>query len=311
MAALNEQASFEMRALPALALAAVLLVTVAAEAQTSLRFFGNGVAAPGLDRLEIALDAPARPVDVGAGDFTLELWLKAEPGENTAAFPCASANDDWIHGNIVVDRDIFGAGDFGDFGVSLTSGRVMFGVADSSTGATACGASDLVDGEWHHLALTRRASDGRVEIWLDGSLDGSATGPTGNLSYRDGRAGATKDPYLVIGAEKHDAGAAYPSFSGWVDELRVSTVRRYTTAFVPIASAFVPDAATAALYHFDEGAGSTLGDVSGASGGPSNGVLQVGGTPAGPLWSTDTPFALIFADGFETGDTSVWTATVP
>lgn len=35
---------------------------------TSLRFFGNGVDAPGLDRVEIPLDAPARPIDVGAGD---------------------------------------------------------------------------------------------------------------------------------------------------------------------------------------------------------------------------------------------------
>ena len=36
------------------------------------------------------------------------------------------------------------------------------------------------------------------------------------------------DPFLVIGAEKHDAGSLYPSYRGWIDEVRLSTVRRYT-----------------------------------------------------------------------------------
>jgi Concanavalin A-like lectin/glucanases superfamily len=261
--------------------------------------------------VKIPLDAPTRPVDVGAGDFTLELWLKMEAGDNTASFACSGGNDDWINGNIFLDRDIFGAGDFGDFGASLSSNRVMFGVANSSTGVTACGATDLADGLWHHLALTRRASDGRVEIYIDGGLDGFATGPTGNLSYRDGRSGATNDPFLVLGAEKHDAGAAYPSYNGLMDELRISTVRRYTGTFTPPGQPFVTDVSTVGLYHFDEAAGTVLGDTSGASGGPSNGELREGGSPVGPVWSAESPFGQIFADGFESGDTSAWTATVP
>ncbi len=35
-----------------------------------------------------------------------------------------------------------------------------------------------------------------------------------------------------------------------------------------------------------------MGDSSGAAGGPSNGVLQFGGSPAGPVWSTDSPFVV-------------------
>ncbi len=279
-------------------------------AGTSLRFHGNGVAAPELDRVKIPLDAPARPVDIGVGDFTVELWIKMQPGANDADWPCTGANDDWIHGNIFLDRDVFGNGDFGDWGVSLSEGRAMFGVASGASGVTACGATDLADGAWHHLALTRRLSDGRLEVWLDGALDGSADGPEGNLSYRDGRSGAEDDPFLVIGAEKHDAGAQYPSFSGWIDEFRISTVRRYTSTFAPSATPFATDASTAALYHFDEAAGTVVGDTSGAAGGPSNGTRNFGGSPPGPEWSSDTPFNAIFADGFETGDTSAWSAVI-
>ncbi|MCA9670843.1 MAG: hypothetical protein KC503_34840, partial [Myxococcales bacterium] len=54
---------------------------------------------------------------------------------------------------------------------------------------------------------------------------------------------------------------------------------------------------TAALYHFDEGQGDVIGDSSGAAGGPSDGVRRFGGTPAGPLWSSETPFFAPAADG--------------
>jgi hypothetical protein len=292
-------------------LLAALLAAAPSAGESSLRFFGNGVAAPTLDRVVVPLDAPARPVDVGAGDFTIELFLKALPGSNGSTASCIAANDAWIAGNILVDRDVFGPGDFGDFGLSLMRGKAAFGVADASTGTTACGGTDLRDGVWHHVALTRRGSDGLVQVYVDGFLDGQATGPAGNLSYRDGRSGETWDPYLVFGAEKHDAGAEFPSFSGWLDEVRISTLRRYTAAFVPPASPFPTDAATAALYHFDEGGGTVILDASGAAGGPSHGERRFGGSPAGPVYSGDSPFATLFADGFESGSTAAWSSAVP
>ena len=45
-----------------------------------------------------------------------------------------------------------------------------------------------------------------------------------------------------------------------------------------------------ALYHFNEGSGNVLTDSSEAPGGPSNGEIKFGGNPAGPQWSTDSPF---------------------
>ncbi|MDL1895246.1 LamG domain-containing protein [Anaerolineae bacterium CFX7] len=276
-----------------IALFALLILTAsrahaAPNANYSLRFYGNGV--NDIDRVKIRLDAPARPVDVG-GSFTLEFWLKANAGENTAQVSC-DVNDGWITGNIIFDRDVYGAGDYGDYGIALTEGRIAFGVSRGNEGNTLCGATNVADGAWHHIAVTRHKKSGALKIFVDGALDASGAGAPGNISYRDGRATdyPNSDPYLVIGAEKHDAGSAYPSYSGFIDEVRISRGLRYKTNFARPTQPFVTDAQTLGLYHFDKGAGNKIKDSSGALGGPSNGKRKFGGTPAGPVWSSDTPF---------------------
>jgi hypothetical protein len=276
-------------ALPILALLLALIPVHLGRAQGdfSLRFYGTG--RDGVDRVMIPLDAPPRPVDVG-GDFTIEFWLKALPGDN-AASACSPGEDNWIYGNVVIDRDVYFAGDYGDYGISLADGRIVFGVNNGSEGTTLCGQTNVTDGRWHHIALTRSAADGSLAIFIDGRLDVRGDGPTGDVSYRDGRATQyPADPFLVIGAEKHDAGPEYPSFRGWIDEVRISRIIRYRGAFTPPTAPFTPDPDTVALYHFNEGAGVTVRDSSGAPGGPSDGALRVGGSPAGPAWSEDTPW---------------------
>lgn len=272
-------------------------------AQGSLRFFGNGVAAPDLDRVKIVVDdpgtnAPGPPVDVGATDLTIECWVRGDLASNTAGPITCGSNVDWINGNILIDRDRFNQDR--KFGLSFGAGRPVFGVSGQGSGdRTICGSTVILDGQWHHLAIARRRSDGYLWLWVDGGLEASADGPDGDISYPDngvpgpycGGPCSNSDPYLVLGAEKHDAGAAYPSFSGWLDELRLSTVVRYPNGnFIPPSAPFIPDATTAALYHFDEGSGTTAFDASGALGGPGHGTLRVGGSPAGPAWVNDTPF---------------------
>jgi len=203
----------------------------------ALRFMGNGLGAPGLGRVEIALD-PHVPADVGAGDFTVEWWLKALPGANTTSGTCTPGGYNWINGNIFLDRDVFGPGDWGDWGVSLWTGVIAFGVGGAIE-QTVCGTSALDDGAWHHLAVTRRASDGRMELYVDGALEAQATGPAGDVSYRDGRATPwPKDPFLVLGTEKHDV--QHTPFAGWLDELRLSAVLRYTANFHPAGGPLHP-----------------------------------------------------------------------
>lgn len=267
---------------------------------SALRFYGNGVDAPDQDRVKIQIDDPTNsnpgpPADIGATDFTLEFWMKAAAGDNPAGGQSCGANINWIFGNIVFDRDRYNQDR--KFGLSLAGGLLIFGVSGDGTGdRTICATTGVLDDQWHHVAVQRRRSDGQMSMYIDGVLQVSADGPDGDISYPDngvpgsfcGGPCTNSDPYLVIGAEKHDAGAQFPSYNGSIDEVRLSNVIRYTANFAPPNAPFVPDASTVALYHFDEGASNTINDSSGI--GPSHGVRHFGGSPSGPAWVTDDPF---------------------
>jgi glucose/arabinose dehydrogenase len=278
-------------ATPAWLLLTVCLGAASGRAEgTSLRFFGTG--SDDADRVKIRIDEPARRADVGAADFTLEWWMKALPGENASTAAACDTNGGWITGNIVFDRDVWGDGDHGDFGVSLTGGRIAFGVSAGNAGNTICGVSDVTDGAWHHVAVTRRRSDGRLRIYVDGLLDAEGPGNTGedrDVSYRNGRLDGSPtgaDPFLVIGAGKHDMGPHSPSYRGWIDEVRLSKGQRYTgDAFTLPSKPFKSDTSTLALYHFDEGSGELIRD---ASRGRSHGSRRVGGAGE-PEWSSESP----------------------
>ncbi|MCX7839681.1 MAG: LamG domain-containing protein, partial [Anaerolineae bacterium] len=196
----------------------------------ALQFYGNG--RDDIDRVKIRID-PHVNADV-SGDFTIEFWMKTTATGGTCS-PSNTIGDGWINGRIIVDRDVYGGGDYGDYGISLAAGRICFGVARdaSSSGATIYGSTSVNNGQWRHIAVTRNASTGQLRLFVDGQLDASGTGPIGDISYRNGRATSypNSDPFLVFGAEKHDAGSAYPSYIGLLDDVRISNVVRYTTNF--------------------------------------------------------------------------------
>ncbi len=255
----------------------------------ALRFYGTG--SGDIDRVKIPVSntlGASLPVNIGATDFTIEFWLRFAPGENNSGM-CTEGEDAWINGNIIFDRDIFGTPDYGDFGISLYGGRIAFGVHNGSSGYSICSTTTLAANQWHHIAVTRRTT-GEMRIFINGALSRSYNGPTGNISYRVGRSVSwPNEPYLVIGAEKHDYDPnTYPSFSGWVDEVRISNIARYSAAFTPPSAPFTTDANTVGLYHFDEGSGTTVLDSSGASGGLSDGQRRVGGPNNGPTYDAAT-----------------------
>ncbi len=260
----------------------------------ALRFYGSG--ATDIDRVKIPLGNGANqslPVNV-SGDFTLEFWMKASASENPSGTCTASssAGDGWIFGHVIFDRDIDNALDYGDYGISLYNGRLGFGVANSNGGGTICGTRVVTNGQWRHIAVTRNNSSGQLRIYVDGQLDVQGSGPSGRIDYRIGRNSTrpNSDPFLVIAAEKHDYnGVLY--YSGLIDDVRLSNSVRYSSNFTRPSGPHQADSSTVALYRFDEGSGTTVADTSGASGGPSNGQLRVGGSPAGPTWSSDTPFS--------------------
>jgi len=257
----------------------------------SLRFFGTG--SGDIDRVKIPLLAPAsgipRPVNIGATDFTIEFWIKGAALDNPTA-PCAPGllgKDAWASGAVVIDRDVLGDGDFGEYGVSLFGGQVAFGVTHVAGGQTLCGGQNVLDGSWHHVALTRQLGSGAMKIFVDGAQDAAQTDPnaSGDVSYNPAHSNPdVDDQELVLGARKHDAG---PAFNGFIDELRLSNVLRYTATFTPPTAEFAVDINTMALYHFDESSGTDIVD---ALSNASPGVLLPAATGAASNRSTDTPF---------------------
>jgi hypothetical protein len=256
----------------------------------SLRFFGTQT--NDVDRVKVPL-TPNKSIDV-SGSFTLEWWMKTASGNDSGS--CVVGNMsvgdyDWISGNIIMDRDIDSVADFGKYGVSLIAnegGRISYGVDVGGSKANICSSATVMDGQWHHVAVTRNSSSGQICIFIDGSGSGCKNGPTGNISYNDARSGGrtNSDPYLVMGAEKHDYASPGTGYHGWLDEVRLSNSVRYSGSFSRPSAPFSTDANTVALYHMDSGSGTTATDATG----DNPGTLRVGGSSSGPQWSTDTPF---------------------
>jgi hypothetical protein len=281
--------------LPPAILGSCLLASAGAVAG-SVQFFGNGT--NDIDRIKIRLDDPATddpgpPADIGATDFTIEFWIKGNALDNTGVASCGDTNG-WTTGNRVLDRERLNQPR--SFGISLSAGAVAFGAEASGDVQTLCGSRIVLDGNWHHVAVTRAVASGVMRIFVDGFFDGEANGPVGDISYPDDGVPAplscaggpcVNDPFMVLGAEQHDLSPAFPSFRGQLDELRLSTTIRYTTNFAPSTQPFNLDGSTAALYHLDEtGDDTDVSDVQGRS----PGVSFPGGTPKGPEWVDDTPF---------------------
>lgn len=258
-----------------------------------LRFYGNGT--DDIDRVKIPITLSN---NIG-GDFTIEFWMKSPSSANDSPV-CTDdiSENEWTLGNIIFDRDIFGAPDIGDFGVSLRGGRIAFGVANNNGNESLCTTSvDLRDNQWHHIAVTRNTTSGVIRAFVDGIERGSDVGPTGDVSYNFGRTldpDFPNDPYFVIGAEKHDYDQNFgvgipnnPSYNGFFDELRISDVVRYTSNFQRPSAKFANDPDTIAIFHFDEGSGTSVQDSSSLN---NDGALSVGGTPEGPEFvASDAP----------------------
>ncbi|MHC4949296.1 MAG: LamG-like jellyroll fold domain-containing protein [Planctomycetota bacterium] len=176
--------------------------------------------------------------------------------------------------------------------MSLAGGLVRFGTGAGDGGddvqSTIEGSELVLDGAWHHVACVRDAATGRKHVYVDGVEDFASVAllSDDDISYPDGGVAnpvTEWNPYIVLGAEKHDAGPAFPSFDGYLDELRI-----WSRALTPLEVDALKDLASppdapglVAHYRFEEGAGTTTADAS-AAGSPDGDVRD--GVPGRAEW---------------------------
>ncbi len=270
----------------------------------ALRFFGTGVAPPGQqDRVRIPIDDntpgpdASAPCDLGAGSFTIDFWVRGNLADNNTANSGGDAECfcfNWIDGNIVIDRDIYGASSR-DWGISLAGGFVRFGTGRADVNPldsehTLEGNTQVLDGSWHHIAVVRDAATGVKSIFIDALLD-IASPPNrsrDDISYPnngDPSPVTPWGPYIVLAAEKHDAGAEYPSFNGFMDDVRfwnrALTQPEILERYNRVAPANTPG--LVGMYRFEESAGTIIADSSGSA--SPTGQL-IAGVPGNGEWVT-------------------------
>jgi Concanavalin A-like lectin/glucanases superfamily len=108
-------------------------------------------------------------------DFTVAFWL-----QTTQQGPKQMG---WVVGPRLIDADYPGLAL--DFGVSLSLDKLAFGVGDPNDtpkDQTAMQSQrPVVDGLWHHVAVTRDGTTGLRQIFIDGTLDNEAPALPGEL----------------------------------------------------------------------------------------------------------------------------------
>jgi hypothetical protein len=126
---------------------------------------------------------------------------------------------------------------------------------------------DWRKGEWHHVALQWKLDDGgktSMALFIDGKLasdrvKGSERSPnTQPLDLRE----------LHLPIQIGSMNTGFRPAEADIDELRISSVRRYSGPFTP-PKRFDPDAQTLTLFHFDGSLGAALPGGLTATAGPA------------------------------------------
>ena len=131
------------------------------------------------------------------GTASLAFWIRTtQAGNNTAwEAPGVSGIEESGGGN-----DVF-------WGFLRGNGHIAI---QKGNGAFAESAAAVNNGNWHHVVLTRNAATGAVQVYLNGSLSGSATSELGVVTTAFSSIGRIED-----------TGGTPVYFNGQLDEMRI------------------------------------------------------------------------------------------
>ncbi|MCJ7805610.1 LamG domain-containing protein [Patescibacteria group bacterium] len=128
-------------------------------------------------------------------------------------------------------------------------------------------------GTWTHVQVSRDTGTNTIYFAINGNIESQPfQGDPGTPSYFNG--------LMRIGLD----GGDWPpqdNFDGKIDEIEMSNVVRNTANFTPQTTKLSPDANTKALWHFDEGTGTSTSDSSG-----NGNIGTLSSDPNDPAWVT-------------------------
>lgn len=171
---------------------------------------------------------------VGGDDFTVSFSFKTTAATNPASVQCLLC----YHTGTVGWR----------FTLS-TSGLVVFALTDDAAASiTLTSASACADASWHEVEAVVDRDSAQALLFVDGTLEAKTSITVGALTTTTLTVGANETP------------AQY--FAGSISEIRISNNARHGDDYSVAVVEYVDDGYTKALYHFNEGNGSTVYDMS-------------------------------------------------
>lgn len=156
------------------------------------------------------------PREIVSPDYTVMAWWRSR-ATITGNIQCLAARfDDASNNSIMWQLD-----------TSNGTPRMIVRNDGGTVAVSASGASTVVINRWHHLCGVRRGNT--CSIYLDGKLDGSATGTLGATSW-------PATAYSLAGAYRAMTGGEQWSgeLTGWIDQ-----IRNYNRALSPEEVAYI------------------------------------------------------------------------
>jgi hypothetical protein len=182
---------------------------------------------------ESFFEAPDDPTfDADLEDLTLEAWVN--PADNVGERMILNKED--VYEIAIVD---------GIFKTAIMTVDKSWAWIDSSEEA------NVPANAWTHVAITYDRE--KTSLYVHGKL----------LAENDEWKGKLKDsPDTFKVGRRTRGGDTHSIYSGLIDEVRISSVVRYTGDFDVPTQYFRPDDDTVALYHFDEAHETVVEDAS-------------------------------------------------
>ena len=200
--------------------------------------YGNSNSAYDFDGTNDYIITPSSTnFDFNDQDFSISVWIKS----------------DWTGSGFERRIVNYGGSVYNDYGMFYNDdGTVNFYILEPSVVVTS--SISLADDLWHHIFVVRDNAGDELRLYIDGELDSSVFGGSGNLTNQPA------DRRFTIGRKERSSGQAQSYFDGLIDDIRI-----YNRALSAneISDLYTKESGLVAYWDFNEGSGTTLADISG------------------------------------------------